>query len=227
MTASRSRRSARLTLAVLLLAALALVGAWLLRHGREPSSRFDAALDRALEPVLRQHEAALKVGAGTPAQVRLLAREAAASSVRYLAPADLELWAATRLRVARASPEACAQLWLGGDAAFLGRALAELGGDVLERYVDMLARGLARRLERKPPPEPQPGAIQRGTRAIAEALPAEQRAAFLSDLGRTDLTEARACELFLLLSAGAEQLPPAERVDFLRALAKELPITSG
>lgn len=225
MTAPRSRRPGRVTLAVVLLVPLLLAGGWLLSRGDEPGSRFDVALDRALAPVLQQHEAELKVGAGTPTQARLLARVAAARSLQYLAPADLELWSATRLRVARASPRACAKLWQGGDAAFVGQVVAELGDDALESYTGMLARGLALRLERKPPPEPSPGAIQRGTRAIAEALAPAPRAAFLTDIGRADLSEARACELFLLLSTGAEKLPAPERADFLRALAKELPLS--
>jgi hypothetical protein len=86
-----------------------------------------------------------------------------------------------------------------------------------------LARGLALRLERKPPPQPSPQAIGRATRAIAQALPTEQREPFLADLGRSDLSSQRACELFLTLSTGAEKLAPVERIDFLRALAKELP----
>ncbi len=226
MTAPRPRRSGRLILAVLLALPLLLLGLWLLRRDDAPAARFDAALDRALQPVLAQHQAALAVGASTPKQLRLLSREAAASSLQYLAPADLELWAATRLRVAQSSSDACARLWQGGDAAFVGRAVAELGDDALEAYTSMLARGLSLRLERKPPIEPAPGAIARATRAIADALPSEQRAAFLADVGRADLSPARACELFLTLSTGAQRLPPPTRIEFLRALAKELPVAN-
>jgi hypothetical protein len=212
---------------LVLLVALPLVAAigWFSLR-KEQRSGFDDALDRAILPVMEQHEVALKLGAATPTQARLLAREVAANSIQFLAPADLELWAATRLRVARAAPADCAKLWKGGDAAFWGEAVAKLGDDALHQYAEMLARGLAIRLERKPPPEPSVGAIVRGMDAIAEQLPVAQRAAFKADLARNDLSDARACELFMLVSTGTEKLAPPQRIDFLRGLAKALPTTN-
>lgn len=227
MSSPRPGRRGRLSLVALVLVPLLVVGLWLALREEDSGSRFDDALDRALAPVLEEHAEAMRLGAGTTTQARLMAREAAANSLQFLAPADLELWAATRLRVARSSPQACAKLWKGGDAAFVGRAVAELGDEALDSYTGMLARGLSLRLERKPPPEPSPGAISRGTRAIADALPAGEGAAFLVDIGRADLSEARACQLFLQLSTGAQKLPPEERVGFLRALAKELPVSKN
>jgi hypothetical protein len=223
MTGNAPRRPSRWLLALLVgVPSLAAVY-WLSTRSEEPGTRFDAALDEALAPVLAQHEAALRLGSSTPTQARLLAREAALHSVQFLAPADLELWAATRSRVARASPVACAKLWQGGDTSFWGEAVAALGDEALAEHVEMLARGLSLRLERKPPPEPRPDAIERGMRAIAEQLPPSERAAFDVDVTRRDLPEARACQLFLQVSSGAERLPTAARIEFLRGLAKALP----
>ena len=132
------------------------------------------------------------------------------------------MWASTRERVARSSPAACAHLWKGSDQVAIGRAIAALGPEVLEPYVEMLARGFALRLERKPPPQPPPGAIERGFAAAAAALPTEARAAFAADSRRSDVTDARACELFLTVSQAATRLEPVHRVDFLRALAAQL-----
>jgi len=199
-----------------------LAGWWLWRRPERVSTQFDDALDRALAPVIEQSGAQHKLGAPTPTLTRVLGRELAERSVQYLSARDLELWQNTRLRVARASPAACARLWKGGDATFLGPAVVALGEETLNAYTEMLARGFALRLERKPPPEPQLGAIDRGFVAIAASLPAAARPSFEADIKRRDLSDARACELFLTLSSGTEKLEPLARIDFLRALAKEL-----
>src|SRR5258705_2071547 len=79
---------------LLLLAPLGLVLWWFWVRPQHPAaaSRFDDVLDRALSPVMQQREVQLKLGAATPTQARLLARELALRSVPYLAPRDLELW---------------------------------------------------------------------------------------------------------------------------------------
>ena len=41
---------------------------------------------------------------------------------------------------------------------------------------------------------------------------------------RSDVSDERACELFLTLSSGADKLEPALRVEFYRALAAELQV---
>jgi hypothetical protein len=208
--------------AVLLLAPLGLSLWWLWTRQERAVSPFDDALDRALAPVLQQREVQSKLGAATSTQARLLSRELAQRSVHYLAPRDLELWQATRLRVARASKASCAKLWQGGNEAFLGPRIAELGPEALEAYVEMLARGFALRLERKPAPESSPGALSVGFGAVAAQLSPNLRPNFEQDLERRDLDDARACQLFLTLAEGLTKLEPAQRADFLRALAKAL-----
>lgn len=206
-----------------MLVPLALSAWWFWRRPPEATpSQFEAALDRATAPVLELHAAEAKLGMSSPGQVRILARQLALDSVPYLAPADLELWAALRLELARASPEACARLWKGADDRFMAQSLASLGDEKLRAYSEMLARGLALRLERKPPPPLAQGAIQRGTAAIAAQLPGPARLAFEADLARRDLDDARACRLFLELSGGAQKLEPAARTELYRALAAEL-----
>lgn len=222
MSSASLRRSFRAARWLLLSVPAILVGWWLWGAPRSSPSSYDEALDRALEPVLASRELGAKLGAASPAQVRLVAREAAQTSIQYLAPRDLELWQAMRLRVARSSPAACARLWQGGSADFFGPAVAALGDEPLRQYTEMLARGLALRLERKPPPEPSPGALDRGLDAIARALPERERGSFRGDLGRRDLPDDRACQLFLAVSSATERLEPAARTDFLRALAKGL-----
>ncbi len=208
--------------ALALLVPAALLGWWLFGRPRPVPTAFDEALDHALEPVLAGREMGAKWGAASPAQVRLVARRAAQTSIQYLAPRDLELWQDVRLRVARSSPAACARLWQGGETDFFGPAVAGLGDEPLREYTEMLARGLSLKLERKPPPEPSPAALASGLQAIGDALPGGERARFEADLRRSDLTDARACELFLVVSAGTQRLEPHLRTDFLRALAKGL-----
>jgi len=222
MTSPGQRRLSRAGLGVVLLLPAALVVWWLWARSERVTSRFDDALDQALKPVIEQSEAQHKLGAATPALTRVLTRELAERSMQYLSARDLELWQQTRSRVARASPAACARLWKGGDAAFLGPAIATLGQETLDAYTAMLARGLALRLERKPPPEPQRAAIEHGFAAIAAGLPEANRASFQADVKGRELSDARACELFLTLSDGTDKLEPLARADFLRALAKEL-----
>jgi hypothetical protein len=152
----------------------------------------------------------------------MVARDLARRSVPYLAARDLELWAETREQVARSSPVACARLWKGGDDAFLGPAIVELGDDTLQAYVAMLARGFALRLERKPPPRVAPGSIERAFNAAAESLAPEARMAFQSDVRRADVSDQRACELFLALASAADHMEPPARTDFYRALALQL-----
>jgi hypothetical protein len=195
---------------------------WLWLKPRAQPSPFDAALDRALEPVLSGRELSAKLGASSPTELRLVARQAAQTSIQYLAPRDLELWQDVRLRVAQSSPVACARLWQGGSLEFFGPAVAALGDEPLRQYTEMLGRGLSLRLERKPPPEPAQGALARGLSAIGQALPSGERARFEADVSRRDLTDARACELFLVVSTGARALEPGARTEFLRALAQGL-----
>jgi hypothetical protein len=222
MKAEGWRRFTRSLLAVSLLGPLALSVWWLWTRPSRSLTRFDDALDRALLPVMKHDEVQHKLGAATSAQARLLARELAQRSIQYLAPRDLELWQSTRFRAAKASAITCAKLWQGGDQSFLGPAIAGLGDDALDAYSEMLARALSLRLERKPPPTAPPGAIQAGFASIAAQLPPEQRDAFAADAPRRALADARACELFTTLSQGVEKLAPADRSNFLRALAEQL-----
>ena len=229
MTVQEQRRRARVLRGAALLVPLLLVGWWLWSRPERGPSRFDDALDRALAPVMRQSELQQEVRLLTSRQARLVARDMAERSVPYLGPRDLELWAATRARVARASPQACRDLWKGGDQTFLGPAVADLGPEALDAYVQMLARALALRLEllrlqQKPPPQPAASAIERGFAVIAAELPATARAELEQNAKRRDVTDEQACRLFLALSSGAEKLEPPLRTDFYRALAAELPI---
>lgn len=222
MSSRRPRIAFRVLRALALVAPALWLGWWLWGRPRPAPTPFEVALDRALEPILTSRDLGAKLHAATSGQVRLMAREAAQTSIPYLAPRDLELWQDIRLRVARSSSAACARLWQGGATEFFGPAVAALGDDTLREYTEMLGRGLSLKLERKPPPEPSPGALARGLSAIGSALPALERARFEQDLPRRDLPDVRACELFVAVSTGAQQLEPAARTDFLRALAKGL-----
>jgi hypothetical protein len=232
MTAEGQLRTGRALRGAALLLPLLLVGWWLWsRPERQPSS-FDDALDSALAPVMQQSELKREVGLLTSSQARLVARDLAERSVPYLAPRDLELWAAMRARVARASRQACSKLWKGGDTAFLGPAISALGPEALEAYVQMLARALALRLEflrfeQKPPPQPSAAAIERGFAAIAARLPADERAWFEQDVKRPDVNDEQACRLFLTVSDGAERLERQQRYELYRALAGALEVPRG
>jgi hypothetical protein len=224
MMSESQRRAGRALRGIVLAVPLVLAGYWLFNRPEPAASRFDESLDRAVAPVMQQTEVQQKLGAVTSTQARLLSRELAERSVPYLGPRDLELWAATRLRVARASRPACARLWKGGDDALLRSAIGELGADPLDAYTQMLARGLALRLERKPVPGLVAGIIDRTFGLIAEQLPPEARSTFQADVNRRDVNDTRACELFLAVSSGAEKLEPSQRADFYRALAGALEI---
>jgi hypothetical protein len=224
MSSEAQRRAGRALRGVVLVVPLALTAFWLFNRPAPAASRFDDALDRAVAPVMQQTDLPKKLGAVTSTQARLLSRELAERSVPYVGPRDLELWAATRLSVARASKLACARLWKGGDDAVLRSAIGDLGPEPLESYTQMLARGLALRLEGKPVPGLVPGVIDRGFALIAEPLPPDARRQFQADVHRPDVSDARACELFLTLGSGAEKLEPSLRVDFYRALASALQI---
>jgi hypothetical protein len=223
MTAPGPRPFRRAVLGLVLVLPAVLAFWWFWSRPEHVTTRFDDALDRALKPVMEQAEVQHKLGAATPTLARILARQLAERSVQYLSARDLELWQKTRVLVARSSPEACARLWKGGDSALLGPPIAALGEETLNAYTEMLARGFALRLEQKPPPEPQLGALDRGFAAIAAGLPDAARPGFEADVRRRDLSDARACELFLTLADGTARLDPLARADFLRALAKELP----
>jgi len=232
MTTEGQPRTGRVLRGALLLVPLLLACWWLWSRPRQGESPFDDALDSALAPVMRQSELLQEFRNLTRAQARLLARDLAARSVPDLGARDLELWAATRARVARASQPACARLWKGGDDDFLGPAIADLGPEVLDAHVEMLARALALRLEllrlqRKPEPPASVATIQRGIAAIAAQLPAAERAAFEQDVGRPDVSDVRACQLYLTVSTGAESLEPQQRREFYRALASALPVPHG
>jgi hypothetical protein len=231
MTDEGQLRRGRVLRGTALLVPLVLACYWLWMRQERAPSRFDDVLDRALAPVVAESELRRQMGTLTSAQARLVARDLAQRSIPYLGGRDLELWAATRAQVARASKPACARLWKGGDEAFLGPAIAELGPEALEAYVQMLARALALRLERQrvAPPSPREPAltIERGFAAIAQTLPADARAAFERDAKQRDVSDARACELFLTLASGSDKLEPGLRADFYRALADALEVPRG
>jgi hypothetical protein len=206
----------------LLLVPLVLCVWWLWARQLPQSSPFEVALDRALAPVIDERAAQTKLGASTSTQTRLMARQLALSSVPYLGPRDLELWAELRKRVALASPAACARLWKGAEETFIGSSVAALGADSLTAYTEMLSRGFALRLERRPLPSSAPGALERGIAAAAASLGEEERAAFEADVRRPDVSDERACELLLTLSRGVETLDVGGRTDFYRVLASQL-----
>lgn len=213
----------RSLLGLLLLAPTAGVVGWLSARRQPEPSRFDDALDRALSPVIEESDGRTKLGLSSSKQARAVARALAKRSIAYLDARDLALWADTRERVAGTSAGACSKLWKGGDDEFFGPALASLGDDVLQQYVEMLARALALRLEGKASPQAKPGALARGFEQIAAALPEPQREPFEADVRRRDVSDARACELFRTLSRGTAKLDPALRSDFYRELSRELP----
>jgi hypothetical protein len=219
MTPESQRRVGRGLRAVVLAVPLGLAVWWLWTRPQRVSSHFEQALDARLAPVMLHSEAAHKLGATTPIQARVLARELAQQSVPYLEPRDLDLWAATRARVARVSKPACARFWKGGSNASFGPALAALGREALDPYAEMLARALALRLERKSVPPVPPDAIDRGLASAAAQLGSGERERFEADIKRRDLSDERACELFLALADGVQELAPAERANFYRALA--------
>jgi hypothetical protein len=227
MIPERQRTAGRAIRGTALLIPLVLAGYWLWNRGARTSSPFDDALDRALSPVVQASGLGRELGNMTSSQARILSRDLARRSVVYLGARDLEEWGATRARVARASPAACAHLWKGGDDSFFGPAVAQLGPESLEQYTQLLARGLALRLEQEPPPPTVEGVLARGFTAIAQQLPGDARAKFEADAKLRDVSDPRACELFLTLSAGAEKLEPALRVEFYRALAAELQVPLG
>ncbi len=232
MTVQDPRRAGRVLRGVVLLVPVLLVGWWLWSRPERGPSLFDDALDRALAPVMQGSALQQEIRLLTSSQARLLARDLAERSLPYLGPRDLELWAATRARVAEASPQACSKLWKGGDATFLGPAIADLGPEPLEAYVQMMARALALRLEiqrlaSKPPPQASASVIERGFAAIAAQLPADAQAEFTVNAKRRDVTDEQACRLFLTVSRGAEKLEPGLRWEFNGALSSALEIPHG
>ncbi|HEX2871225.1 MAG TPA: hypothetical protein VHP33_08215 [Polyangiaceae bacterium] len=224
MMSEGKRHTGRAIRGTALLIPLVLAGYWLWTRGERTPSRFDDALDRALSPVVQASGLGRELGSMTSSQARILSRDLARRSVVYLGARDLEEWGATRARVARASKAACARLWKGGDDSFFGPAVAQLGPESLEQYTRLLGRALALRLEQKAPPPTVTGVLARGLTAIAEQLPDDARAKFEADAKRSDVSDERACELFLTLSSGAEKLEPGLRVEFYRALAAELQV---
>lgn len=199
---------------------MGLCGWWLWTRQEPEASDFEVALDRALAPVIEERAAQTKLGTSTSTQTRLMARQLAVSSVPYLGPRDLELWADLRKRVALSSPSACAKLWKGADETFIGSAVAALGEDALTSYTEMLARGFALRLERRPLPATAAGAVERGFSTASASMSEMERAAFEADVRRPDVTDARACELLLTLGRAVEQPDVAGRTDFYRDLRK-------
>ncbi len=210
-------------LVVALAAPLAFSAWWLFGRPFAPSvEAYEAELDRALGVVLEQHAARAKLGFASAEQTRRLVRELSLDSVPYLAPADLDLWAELRLEVARSSRSACAKLWRGASDEFLGNAVAALGRERLRAWSELLARGLARRLEKATAPQPALSAIERAVEEVTRGMSEAERRAFRDDAEQRTLGEARSCELFLALSEGARRLAPAVRHDLYRALAREL-----
>ena len=224
MNHERQRNAGRAVRGTALLIPLVLAGYWLWNRSSRASSGFDDALDRALSPVVQASGLGRELGSLTSSQARLLSRDLARRSVAYLGARDLDEWGATRARVAQASSAACAHLWKGGDDSFFGPAVAQLGPEVLEQYTQLLGRALALRLEQKTPPSTAADALARGFAAIAEQLPGDARAKFEADAKRRDVSDARACELFLTLASGADKLEPTQRMEFYRALAAELQV---
>lgn len=202
--------------------ALGLLGALLVRPLRAPpvEPRAEAILNAELrklleQPGLREQLIAKSQGAAlSELRLRVL------TSAEYLSPRDLELWADARLRIARASPQACAKLWTGGDNPAASSALDTFSELELREWAEMSARGVALSLEGKPPPGVAPDALARGFAAVAATLAPDARQTFEADGRQAQLSEPRACRMFLLLFSGARSLPQPLQAEMLRALAQ-------
>ncbi len=206
-----------------------------LRIPPRSDSRVAASLNKALEPILAQPELQERFGQLSRLELRAHCWSLSVSGVRYLSPRDLELWASFRTRLAASSPAACAAMWTGGDGAAIARALDSLSDEELKAWAELHARAAALSLEQAPaalgadegsessledsPAAAAAAALSRGRAAAVELLPAEARPAFEADAVRADLSEARACEMFQALLAGAKRLDPALRSEFYRALS--------
>jgi hypothetical protein len=176
-------------------------------------------LDAALREVLEQPGVREQLVAKSPGTALLELRLRVLASAEYLSARDLELWADVRLHIARVSPQACAKLWIGGDNPAASQALETFSDTELQQWAEMSARSVALSLEGKPPPAVAEGALARGFSAIAASLPVEARQTFEADGKQPQLSEPRACQMFLQLFSGARALPQPLQTETLRALA--------
>jgi hypothetical protein len=181
--------------------------------------RAEATLDAALRELLDEPGLREQLVAKSPAAALVELRLRVLPSAEYLSARDLELWADVRLRIARASPEACAKLWRGGDNPAASLALETFSDGELREWAEMSARGVALSLEGKPPPAVASDTLARGLAAIAASLPPDVRQTFESDTRAAQLSEASACQAFVRLFSGARALPQPLQSELLRALA--------
>ncbi len=212
----------RLAWAIGIGAAAVLAGALLVRPRPRPTQdppRADAILDAALRELLEEPGLREQLIAKSPGAALLELRLRVLPSAEYLSARDLELWADVRLRIARASPQACAKLWKGGDNPAASLALETFSDGELREWAEMSARGVALSLEGKAPPAVASDALARGIAAIAANLPPDARRTFEADARDAQLSEPSACQAFLRLFSGARALPQPLQGELLRALA--------
>lgn len=185
-------------------------------------SRSEVVVTRAMRPFIEDPRLKAQLAGKDAAFTRAHVASLPARGVTLLPAAELESWAALRLRLAEASPEFCAGGWRGGlTPRDLFRALDALTEEEQEGWGALVTRAGKLALDTPPTETAHAKALHQGIDSIAATLPAAERADFDRDVGLADPGAERACQLQQLVLRGATTLPPPERDAFLRALAAQ------
>ena len=138
-------------------------------------------------------------------------------------PARGRFWGTWRThRLAQNSPALCARFWKGNvPLDLLKSALGGLNDTELDHYAALLVKAGTPALEQGSPSAPAPGNTEKAFAQITSQLPVAEQSSFLADIGRSDLTDERACALFKTMFEGSQKLEPSLRTDLYRGLAQQ------
>ena len=98
-------------------------------------------------------------------------------------------------------------------------ALAGLNDAELQQWSALSAKAAVLALETPLIQAPPPDTAEKAFGKIGSMLPSAEQAAFAADIGRSDLSDERACSLFKTVFSNSQRLEPPLRADFYRVLA--------
>jgi hypothetical protein len=157
----------------------------------------------------------------SPAEVRALAATLTAAGFQYLELPDLQEWARIKLQMAERSPALCAGMWRGRQDPALGaRTLGELAEPDLRAWARLSSQASRHALDGVPSPPVRENARFKGLEHIVSKLSDGDRQAALTDMGRAEVSDERACELMRLVLQGSRDLPADLQREFLRELTR-------
>jgi hypothetical protein len=151
----------------------------------------------------------------------VLAARLAGQGIALLDEPELDAWHRIRLRLAEQSQGVCAGLWKGSlSSENINAALSALPESEVLAWSRLSIDASLRALDDDATVVRDQQTLDEGLNEILSALPPMEQVRAREDMKQKNITDARACELMLLVLRGSQTLPLPLKYPFLRALSQ-------